>query len=204
MNKLRKRREQQAAVLKWRSWRLREDKRIASWRTSIRRESPPTPALLDGLAKVLDEAERVYNELLRALLRPLREDDELDKRPLRAEAVGRRLVAFASEADERLKVSAIRAACARCYVYLGDVERMDTLQKLSLAQLCRRQPEARWQPPAKLHHAATHVVFPEAFSGAFEHQFETLLSLGTLRLAVFKLGADASGVLRQIIQLANL
>ncbi len=89
-------------------------------------------------------------------------------------------------------------------LYLGDVERMDTLQKLSLAQLSRRQPEARWQPPAKLHHAATHVVFPEAFSGAFKYEFETLLSLGTLRLAVFKLGADTSGVLRQIIKLANL
>ena len=62
----------------------------------------------------------MYTALLHELLGHLREADEFSVKPLRAEALGRRFVALANE-DEPHPALPLRFACARCYVYLGDV-----------------------------------------------------------------------------------
>ena len=97
-------------------------KRIGGFRASIRREVAAPSAILDGLAAALDEADRIFSELLHALLQRLGEADEAASRSLSAEPVARRFIALGA-AVEPPPFAAMRAACARCLVYLGDVAR---------------------------------------------------------------------------------
>ena len=105
-------------------------KRIGSYRESIRREVLPSATLTDGLAAVLDEADRVFSELLRALLQRLGEEDDATMHLLGAEAVARRFLSLQTTTKKVVpdtatdaSVAAMRACCARCLVYLGDVAR---------------------------------------------------------------------------------
>ena len=96
-------------------WLSTYHKRIASWRTAIRRESPPPANVLDGLATTLNEAESVYTELLGALLRSLNEHDELARAQLRAETVASRFLALSrAESNPPRQSDELRAACSRC------------------------------------------------------------------------------------------
>ena len=96
-------------------WLNTYHRKIASWRKSIHKESPPPPDLLDGLAQTLDEAEGVYTALLHELLGHLREADEFSVKPLRAEALGRRFVALANEDEPHPALPHLqRADIGRC------------------------------------------------------------------------------------------
>lgn len=109
-------------------WLTVYHKKIGKIRNSIRREALPPANLIDDLAKVLDEAHDVFSKLLQALLRQLDEEEESDEAAtcaLGSDAMARRFLALLCELKDVEEASAaeIRAACARCLVYLGDVAR---------------------------------------------------------------------------------
>jgi len=92
---------------------------------------------------VLDDAAEVYSQLLRALLSRLEQGGEAGS-PLGAEHVAQRFCTLAAE-DEPPPAAAVRAACARCFVYVGDIERY---RQLHLPEVARAAAPRGGAPPA--------------------------------------------------------
>ena len=172
-------------------WLNTYHKRINEWRTSIRREAKPSASLLQGLAAVLDDAERVYTELLFALLRHLDETDELASRALSHEAVRLRFCSLAGPDKASSRAAALRAACGRCYIYIGDVARYRRLHLPAAATVAAPHAAAPFLEllhtacPTECRHAARCYVrallISPAQAGSAYNQLAVLAGLGNDR-----------------------
>ena len=164
-------------------WLTVYHKRIGSYRSSIRREAMPPTALTDGLAATLDEADEVFSRLLHSLMNHLQEedyddDDAATSGALSAKTVARRFLALLGKPphDEPAPAPALRAACARCLVYLGDVARYRQMHLRPPPQEPRPPlgppPEllgvahAEWRAAARCYHRALLVSIAQASAPA--------------------------------------
>jgi hypothetical protein len=133
-------------------------RQIGSFRASLRSgsDAQQPSSVTEGLAAVLNEARQVYSELLQALLQKLGIDPDLLALDLDAVDVARRFLALTKcpVAVEKASVGSLRAACARCLVYLGDVARYRQMHSPRAANAVEdsKRPLPRSPPPVGVWH----------------------------------------------------